>query len=92
MLARWKNGFRVRRTDGDKGELPSESEPYSTCSDQSYDCHDDAKGSSDRDPSNGASHKPPQRNTGKPTDLLRIFTQPSCHCPSLYKRVSFSGA
>lgn len=74
VLARWKNGFGASPTDSYKGELPSESEPYSTCSDQSYDCYDDAKGSSARDSSNGASHKPPQRNTGKPIDLLRIFT------------------
>jgi hypothetical protein len=86
VLACWKDQNSVRgRTDGDKGEFPSESEPNGTCSDQSHDSHDNTKGSLDRNPSNSMDHKPSQSNTAKPADLLGVLTQSGCYSSSLQK-------
>jgi len=76
-LACWKDGSSQcgGRTDGDKGEFPSEGEANDTGSNQSYDSRDDPEGVLGRTPSNSVRHIRSQGNTSKPADFLRVFTQ-----------------
>ena len=86
MLTFWKDGFSAReRTDGDKGEFPSDGESNDTPSDQTYDSHDNARGSLGSHSASSADHKPSQCNTGNPTDLLRVFTKVRCHSSGLQR-------
>ena len=71
-----KDGFSARgRTDGDKGEFPSDRESNDTCSEQSYNGRDNARGSSVSNSSNSTNHIRSECNTSKPADLLRVLTQ-----------------
>ena len=90
VSACWKGGSSAGgRTDGDKGEFPSERESNDTGSNQGYDSRDNPEGLLGRTPSNSGSHVRSQGNTSKPADLLRVFTQTSRYGASLQKKISF---
>jgi hypothetical protein len=73
------------RTNGDEGEFPSDRESNDTCSDQSYDSGNNARGSLDSNYSNSVNHIRSKSDTSKPADLLWVFTQASCYGSGLQR-------